>query len=290
MAGQPTKKEREGTFSYGGHTYVDGYKPLELTLGRPNIDYTFRALDESSLVDKVVTVGRFEELLRFIESQDYKKKPIVVPQKGTISENAGIAYRVSKANSHVLFIPSDIPRISSGAIDDFLKKCMDNGSYDFYAPIVSMESKRDRALKKSEKSVKLIDDRGLELEEEVGIDKHGRRAFRVTNMIYSDFGNIKNPEVIDVLYRARQFWRKENILFFSRFLKRGKFPPKFRRQVFSSIGRYFGPQKNAKMSEAEEIASGLLGTNFCFVDIYHPEVDDDVDTNEQQSMFNSTVL
>ncbi|MFT4304009.1 MAG: NTP transferase domain-containing protein [Candidatus Woesearchaeota archaeon] len=123
-----------------GENYLWGkYKPLKQITVNDNgekrtgsmLELTLKNVAETSSIDDIVIVGEQERITAMIQQQltDYKAK--VIQQIGSISQNAVEGYKntnAAKNNESALFIPCDIPKVSSASYESFIKKCLE---YDF---------------------------------------------------------------------------------------------------------------------------------------------------------------
>ncbi len=107
------------TVLYDG--YTPGYKGLLLFRGKPLIQYTLDAVRNTPAVKRICIVGPVEEITKAIAGPgDYE----FVNGGETLIEtiNSGLGH--FRDSPFVLVIPSDLPLVTSKAINDFLDKCM----------------------------------------------------------------------------------------------------------------------------------------------------------------------
>jgi len=269
MAGGKVRKnisdlEKKITDKYYKDKYLlgKGYKPLKrVKLKRnsekkPLIHYVLSTLGQTPLIEDITIVGEKDRLEKFLESQDYKKPVKVIQQKGGFLENALIGYQESCAKNHALFVASDIPKITSFSIKDFLKRC--HGRSDFYFPIIGWET---GIINKKRPALKLLDTSPKK--QENVYDKYGRRGFRIGNMIYTNPNKIKNKEFVDLAYNVRKLLIPKNLW---------------------TIYKYMSPEikkyrkKQLSINDLELKASKILDSKFKLIETYSTEIEEDIDS------------
>lgn len=268
MAGGKIKKnlsdlEKKLTDKYYKDKYLlgKGYKPLKkvrLKRGskkQPLIYYVLSALEQSPIIDDITIVGEKDRLDRFLEKKKYSKQINTVQQEGSILENALIGYEASNARKHSLFLASDIPKITPFSIRDFLKRC--DGEYDAYFPIIGWET---GITNKKRPPLKLIDDKH---EPDKIYDKHGRRGFRIGNMIYANPNEIGKKEFIDIAYNSRKLLIPKNIWTLYKYIS-------------PEVKKY--RKKNLSIDDVESKLSKIFDTNFKLIEIYSKEIEEDIDS------------
>ncbi len=115
------------------------YEALIEVNGVPMIDYVVEAARSAVSVERIIVVGPEEWLKPHLKDRvDY-----VVEGTDQIIENLSKAIEVLGKEKKVLIITSDIPMISSAAIDRFVAQCEDR-EVDFYYPIISKEANLQR--------------------------------------------------------------------------------------------------------------------------------------------------
>lgn len=101
---------------------------------RAMIDYVITALQGSSEIGRIVVVGPVKELSYLRE----KGNIIIAPSGRTAIESVENGIALLETDSMVLIATSDIPLITSTAIDDFLNLCRGKQG-DLFYPIVPKE-------------------------------------------------------------------------------------------------------------------------------------------------------
>jgi len=119
-------------------------KALIIINNRPIIDYVIEALNEAEKIGKIVVVGPKAKLYSYIG----RKVEKILEEKDSLLQNLEIGMNFIKANfiksgEKVLIITSDIPLITSQAIDDFIEKCLEKEA-DIYYPIMRKENILER--------------------------------------------------------------------------------------------------------------------------------------------------
>ena len=259
MAGGKVKKnlsdlERKITDRYYKDKYLlgKGYKPLKKvrikrgSKKEPLIHYVLSALDQTPAIDDITIVGEKDRLNRFLSKQKYSKPTNIVQQEGSILENALIGYETSNAKKHALFLASDIPKITPFSIRDFLKRC--DGEYDMYFPIIGWET---GIINKKRPPLELLDSKHEEKLDKI-YDKHGRRGFRIGNVIYANPDNIGNKEFIDIAYNSRKLLIPKNVWTIYKY-------------VSPEIKKY--RKKKLSVGDVEEKMSEILDTKLKLVEI-----------------------
>lgn len=270
MAGGKVKKnledlEKKLTDKHYSDKYLlgKGYKPLKKvrlkrnSIKQPLIQYVISALDQTPNIEDITIVGEKDRLNRFLSKQNYNKPINIVQQKGSILENALIGYEKSNSNDKVLFLASDLPRITSFSIKDFLERC--EGDYDMYFPIVGWET---GITNKKRPPIKLLDSKHKENLDNI-YDKFGRRGFRIGNMIYTNPNNVGNKEFVDIAYNSRKLLIPKNIWTIYKYLR-------------PEIKKY--RKKKLSINDVESKLSEILDTNFKLVEIYSTEIEQDIDS------------
>lgn len=111
--------------------------PYEATImiqGRPMVDYVVDAVIQSKAAGRVVVVGPEHVLAPILSSKVYR-----VAQCGhSIVENLLIGLEILQPRGKILIVTSDIPLITTEAIDDFVARC-EGGGADVYYPICPKE-------------------------------------------------------------------------------------------------------------------------------------------------------
>lgn len=104
----------------------------------PMIYYVYNTLRSSALINKIVVSGPVESLRSILPREE---KLLFVEGGGNAIESFANAVELLKnyeVSSKVLVVPTDIPFITSEAINDFLSKCEESED-DFYYPVTSKE-------------------------------------------------------------------------------------------------------------------------------------------------------
>lgn len=110
-------------------------KALIMVKDKPIIEYIIDALNNSKNIDKVLVVGPKDELYPYIG----KKVEEILEPGNSILENMEIGLNYFNSESNLLLLASDIPLITSQAIDEFIKKCVEREAYIGY-PIITKEN------------------------------------------------------------------------------------------------------------------------------------------------------
>jgi len=110
-------------------------KALIMINDKPIIEYIIDALNNSKNIDKVLVVGPRDELYPYIG----KKVQEILEPGNSILENMEIGLNYFNSENNLLLLASDIPLITSQAIDEFIKKCVEREAYVGY-PIITKEN------------------------------------------------------------------------------------------------------------------------------------------------------
>ncbi len=257
-------EEIQEIYDDDGHFSNSGYKPLtqvSVKLGaerHPMIHYSLSALDNSSLVDDITIIGKKNRLDSFLENSEYNTPTRVVQQVGSILQNAMAAYEESGADNHALFLASDIPRLTSFGIEDFLERC--EGDYDLFFPIIGWET---TITNKRRPPVKLVDNESRGIRDRI-FDERGRRGFRVGNMVYANPNGVQNKHIIDIGYSIRKLLLPQNLVALWKYVG-----PDIRK-------KYFG--RKLSLDDVEGKLSEMFGTRFKLVEVFTSESERDVDS------------
>lgn len=110
-------------------------KALIMLDNRPMIDYVVDALNSSENIDRILVVGPKNELHPYIG----KKVNEILNPGNSILGNMEIGLNFFNSADNLLLLTSDIPLITSEAIDEFLEICTKRKAYIGY-PIISKEN------------------------------------------------------------------------------------------------------------------------------------------------------
>jgi len=110
-------------------------KALIMINEKPIVEYVIDAINNSENIDKVVVVGPKDKLNPYIG----KKVEKILEAGNSILENMEIGLNYFNSESNILLLASDIPLITSQAIDEFIKKCTERKAYIGY-PIITKEN------------------------------------------------------------------------------------------------------------------------------------------------------
>jgi len=113
-------------------TGTDNRALVELTPGRTMLDYVLAAIQAATTVNQIIVVGDVPI------SPDFTS----LPSGSSFLENLSRGVQaLPPADDRVLIVTSDIPFITSEAVDDFVKKSLDSEA-DLTYPIIPMEQYR----------------------------------------------------------------------------------------------------------------------------------------------------
>jgi len=110
-------------------------KALIMIKDRPIIEYIIDALNNSENIDKILVVGPKDELYPYIG----KKVEEILDPGNSILENMEIGLNYFNSENNLLLLTSDIPLITSQAIDEFIEKCIEKEANIGY-PIITKEN------------------------------------------------------------------------------------------------------------------------------------------------------
>ena len=110
-------------------------KALIILDGMPMINYVVDALHNSENIDQILVVGPKKELHQYIGK---KVKEILNPGD-SILENMEIGLNYFSSDDNLLLLTSDIPLITSEAIDEFLRICTKRKASIGY-PVITKEN------------------------------------------------------------------------------------------------------------------------------------------------------
>jgi len=110
---------------------VHGYKSLLSLKGRPMIDYVIEALRNANDINEIAVVGPVDELSAYIADKvDY-----IICEGGSMLDNVINGLKPFVSDGHVIIMSSDIPFITSDAIEHFVEQSELSGA-DFCYPII----------------------------------------------------------------------------------------------------------------------------------------------------------
>ncbi len=109
-------------------------KPFIMINGRPMVEYVIDALSHAAMVDRISVVGPKLLLERFIKD----KVAHIIDQSKSIFDNLSRGIQPFKEDSRVLVAASDIPMITPGAVDHFIRTSQQLAA-DLCYPIVSKD-------------------------------------------------------------------------------------------------------------------------------------------------------
>ena len=110
-------------------------KALIMLDGRPMIEYIVDALNSSENIDRILVVGPKNELNPYIG----KKVDEILNPGNSMLGNMEIGLNFFNSADNLLLLSSDIPLITSEAIDEFLEICTKRKAYIGY-PIITKEN------------------------------------------------------------------------------------------------------------------------------------------------------
>ena len=119
---------------------------------KPMLEYIIDALNSSSLIDKIVVVVPAKVEMGKLAN----KVSGVVKSDGTLTQNLYRGIEYLKTTNMVLVLSSDIPLITSEAIDDFFKECESKKAQVCYS-VVSKEAIEEKFGNSRRTYVKLRD-------------------------------------------------------------------------------------------------------------------------------------
>jgi GTP:adenosylcobinamide-phosphate guanylyltransferase len=108
--------------------------------GKPLLAYILEGLSRAPSINQLVIVGP-EEGLREMRKAGFSFS--LVPEAGTMLENAAAGLSVVDPDQLCLIVTGDIPLLDETVVEDFLKLCMPFEA-DFYYPILTRESCESR--------------------------------------------------------------------------------------------------------------------------------------------------
>lgn len=212
-------------------------KALIMLDSRPMIDYIVDALNSSENIDRILVVGPKNELRPCIG----EKVDEILNPGNSILENLEIGLNFFNSADNLLILSSDIPLITSEAIDEFLEICTKRKAYIGY-PIITKEN----IVKKYPETERTY----IKMKE--GIFCGGNIVFFKPEVFF------KNKKLIKELFDNRKStWRYVKILGL-------KFILKF---IFKTL----------TLEEIEKRLTSIIGYNSIAILISYPEIMIDLD-------------
>ena len=126
LAGAPAEPELEAKYSVK-------YRAEVPVAGKTMITHVLDALKASPRVGDICVVGN-------IQCEGVSQ---IVPPADSLMENLIAGMKACGSDGHVLVATSDIPLITSEAVDDFIERC-GNLDADFYYPVILKEANEKR--------------------------------------------------------------------------------------------------------------------------------------------------
>lgn len=163
---------------YGGNKAF-----LEIN-GRPLITNVFNALKKAEYINKnkITVVGPRKRLEKIIDTEIIKESKAPTESRRFI-ENASRGYDTLSPNGErTLFVPSDLPFVSSKTIDDFILQCNDYEAAFYFAVINAKNIPSDLDFFKKSARFYLRD----------------KGYFRTANMVLIEGSKIKNREFLEL--------------------------------------------------------------------------------------------
>jgi len=111
------------------------YKALIKLNGRYMIEYVLDAVVDAKKVKRIVVVGPREMLVSKLDTGGKYNRVEFIDQEDSLIKNAKRAIEVLEPDTKVLFLTSDLPFITSEAIDEFINQALETGA-DICYPIV----------------------------------------------------------------------------------------------------------------------------------------------------------
>ncbi|WP_158212377.1 nucleotidyltransferase family protein [Natranaerobius trueperi] len=132
--------------------YVTNKAFLEIN-GKPMIRYIISALEESEYVKEIVVVGPVDSLNNCLSN--FTGTVVEEHESGKVLDNVIKGIQKINATENILVVTSDIPLITSKAIDDFVRSC--NNKFDLFYPVIPKEQNNLRFPGVERTYVNLID-------------------------------------------------------------------------------------------------------------------------------------
>lgn len=108
--------------------------------GKPMLAYILEGLSAAPSINRIVVVGPAHDLIKM---QQAGYSFVVVPEVGTMLENAAAGMEEVEPGQLCLVVTADIPLLDNFAVEEFLKLCEPLDA-DFYYPILTRESCESR--------------------------------------------------------------------------------------------------------------------------------------------------
>jgi hypothetical protein len=252
------------TYLWGSYKPTLPYK-LDSGFGpivKPMINFVVHAVSQSTTIDDIVVVGESAILSdqRVLGSYVGKVPLTLVQQVGSIVQNGVCAYektRAYKTGEGVVIIPCDIPQLQPLVLDEFVKqsqqtKTLAGESAQVTYALIEKRSITDPLFHRP--YFWLRDDR-FEAQNEL-------RGFRLANLTYCKPQDVSHIFSFERLYALRKL---KDPLNWGQLLV----------DAPSQLVRYVTQQLS--VSEVELFLSKMFGASFAFVQVKHPQIEDDVD-------------
>lgn len=121
-----------GSKNNGGLKTVSdqAYEAFIPVAGKPMVEYVISCLQESPTVTRIILVGPLS-----LSKLQYPKLSTIVESTDSVMENLRLGLEKVQTAGHILVTTSDIPLLTNGAVEDFLKQSL-NQDADLFYPIV----------------------------------------------------------------------------------------------------------------------------------------------------------
>jgi len=107
-------------------------KALIIINRKPIIEYVVDALSKTDKIDRIIVIGPEKELYPYIGEKVEK----ILESGNSILENIEKGLKYYNSDNNLLILTSDIPLITSQAIDEFIKSNLERGTHIGY-PIIN---------------------------------------------------------------------------------------------------------------------------------------------------------
>lgn len=104
--------------------------------GEAIISYVMKALLSSSLIDRIAVVGPEAELKALFGG---RSQVDIIPEKGVMLDNLAEGLAAVQGSSLCMIVTGDIPLITAGVVDSFIKLCEPHDQ-DLYYPVLTRDT------------------------------------------------------------------------------------------------------------------------------------------------------
>ncbi len=281
--GYPLMRAAEFIGGYSFEVPIRGYKPMRKVEGdiegivkkRPMVTYVVDKLIKARNIEEIVVVGEEKILNKCLKENLPKDSYIkfrdsgrIVQQVGDFRANAFKGYAnlssrvLDSADGYALFMFSDAVNCSPAGIERFIEESMGKNA-DIILGVATKKQLEGYKKYFSRPALEVIDDINFSEEDR---DENGLVGLRSADRIYANILKIKNPGVIDEIFKYRRV---------AKMLVHPKKSFELKNRLGINLKKYFA--KELTISEVLSRVSNELGAKVSIVKVEDAECSLDLD-------------